>query len=89
MVKLLFGLLLVLLVSIQYQLWVVDDGATATVRLQHSLAHLQNKTTTLRSKNNRIEHEIRLIRDDSGQIKAHARTDLGMIQADETFYRFK
>ena len=78
-------ILAVLLLLLQYDLW-VGDGSIANVwRLQQSLEVQQAENQKLRERNAALEAEVRDLKQGMEAIEARARNELGMIRKDETF----
>jgi cell division protein FtsB len=79
--------LLVALVLLQYRIWVCDDGLRGVERLQHAVASQQKLNTQLTERNSRLEAEVEDLKSGTAAIDELARSDLGMIGPDETFYQ--
>jgi len=77
-------LLLVLLV-LQYRLW-VGDGSLAEVRaLREEIDTQQKELDQLRSRNQTLEAEVLDLREGLGALEERARSELGMIKDGEMF----
>lgn len=82
-----FGLLIALLLVLQYRLW-VGQGSLAEVRdLQNQLARKSAELTELRQTNDALSAELDSLRNDDAAVEARARYELGMIREDETYFQ--
>ena len=88
MFRLLVVLLLAMVGAVQYRLWVSDDGLAAVKRLETKVAWQQAENRRLRSRNDRLEAEVRDLKAGLEAIEERARRELGMVAEDETFYQF-
>ncbi len=85
--RLLIGVLLVLLVLLQYRLW-VGKGSLAEVRaLERQLAEQQARITALEARNRALRAEVESLRKDDDAIEARARSELGLIRDGETYFQ--
>jgi cell division protein FtsB len=75
-----------MLLGLQARLWVADDGVRSRQRLQLAAetAHAENRQLALR--NAELDAEVQDLKSGTAAIEARARTTLGMIQPDETFF---
>ena len=78
------GLLLVLL---QYRLWLADDGFRAVWGLDRSVAEQGEENEALAERNERLAAEVRDLKQGLDAVEEIARNDLGMIVEGETFYQ--
>lgn len=85
--KWLAAALAVALILLQYRIWVSDDGLRGVRRLQHAVAAQQALNATLIQRNTRLEAEVEDLKSGTAAIDELARSDLGMIGPDETFYQ--
>jgi cell division protein FtsB len=83
-------ILLLLVVSLQYKLWLSDVGHVGAQRLQAQLDAEARRAEQLETRNRRLMAEVVALRNgpEDGYIavEARARMDLGMIRAGEIFY---
>jgi cell division protein FtsB len=85
-IKILLAGLVILLLLLQYRLW-VDEGSLAEVwGLQRAIDAQQIENRELRERNEALRAEIKDLKSGSEAIEERARNDLGMIKKDETFY---
>ncbi len=79
-------ILLVLLVLLQYRLW-VGDGSLAEVWQLHRQAEAQKaENDQLEERNQTLDAEVKDLKQGQAAIEERAREELGMIRDDETFY---
>ena len=85
--RLLIGVLMVLLILLQYRLW-VGKGSLAEVRaLERQLAEQQARITALEARNQALRAEVESLRKDDDAIEARARSELGLIRDGETYFQ--
>lgn len=85
--KWLAAALAVALILLQYRIWISDDGLRGVGRLQHAVAAQQALNATLIQRNTRLEAQVEDLKSGTAAIDELARSDLGMIGPDETFYQ--
>ena len=88
MAKLLGGVLIVVLLALQYRLWVGEQGLAAVRHLQAAVETQDAENRALEARNRRLEAEVGDLKDGLEAIEERARRELGMIRKDETFYQF-
>ena len=71
---------------LQYQLWVTPKGVREVLRLNGEIAAQQDENETLTRRNALLDAEVSDLRGGLIAIEERARTDLGMIRAEETFF---
>ena len=82
-----FGLLLFLLVMLQFRLW-VGEGSVAEVReLKRQIAAQQRELAQLQQRNEALRAEVQSLKEDDAAIEARARRELGMIREGETYFQ--
>lgn len=83
--RLLFLVLLVLLVLIQYPLWLGKGGWFTVWDLQKQIAAQHDTNEGLRARNAALEAEVRDLKTGVGAIEERARSELGMMREGEVF----
>jgi len=78
------GLALLLL---QYRLWLSDDGVREVRRLDSAVAQQQAQNGQLIERNRQLAAEVRDLKSGVAALEERARSDLGMIANNETFYQ--
>jgi cell division protein FtsB len=86
-VKILAAALAVVLILLQYRIWISDDGLRGVDRLQRAVAAQQKLNATLTERNSRLAAEVQDLKSGTAAIEELARSDLGMIGPNETFYQ--
>lgn len=85
--KYLTVLLIGLLIVLQIRLW-RGDGSLAQVRhLRQEISVEQEKVTALKERNQTLEAEVQDLKNRLSALEERARSDLGMIRKNETFYQ--
>lgn len=84
--KILPVVLLLILLLLQYRLW-VGDGSLAELRqLEAQLEVQQQENETLLQRNTLLENEVLDLKNGLDAVEERARSELGMIREGETFY---
>lgn len=79
--------LAVALILLQYRLWVSEDGWREVWGLGRSMESQQEENRRLEERNQRLEAEVRDLKEGTEAAEEIARSDLGMIGAGETLYQ--
>jgi len=79
--------LLTLVLILQYRLWVSDSGMREVWRLRREVAAQQNINEQLKERNRTLAGEVQDLKKGKSAIEERARTDLGMIGTNETFFQ--
>jgi cell division protein FtsB len=79
--------LVIVLLGLQYRLWLGDDGARSLSRLRHSVAEQTAENRDLLQRNEQLKAEVKDLKEGLSALEERARNDLGMIGAAETFYQ--
>ena len=83
--RILVAILLVLLLVLQYDLW-VGEGSLATVwHLQKTIDTQEQENRYLKERNETLAAEVKDLKTGLDAIEERARNDLGMIKEGETF----
>ena len=85
--KYLAATLAVLVVALQYPLWLGKGGWTRVRELERSVAQQRDTNARLKARNDALDAEVRDLKQGTGAIEEHARLELGMIRGDEVFYQ--
>ncbi len=80
-------MLAILTLVLQGQLWLSDDGYRKTRDLRDAVAAQRLENTDLRERNAALDAEVVNLKQSLDAAEERARTDLGMIGPDETFYQ--
>lgn len=84
--KVLVVLALLLFVSLQYHLWLGEGGVLHVRELQGMVAMQKDENTRLVERNRQLMAEVKDLKNGLEAIEEHARSDLGLVKKDETFY---
>lgn len=82
------AILLLVLLQLQYRLWVGEGSFAHINELKNGIAEQRAVNRRLRSRNDMLELEINGLKNGLTGIEAKARSELGMIKEGETFYMF-
>lgn len=80
-------ILLALLLLLQYTLWFGQGGLVRVWSLNEQVAVQERENAKLRERNRALEAEVLDLKQGLAAVEERARTDLGMIKKDETFYQ--
>ena len=86
--KLLLVALVALLLALQYRLWFGGGSVQELWRLHEEARTTRTEMLGLRERNRALVAEVADLKSGLDAVEERARTDLGMIDADETFYQF-
>ncbi|MET0067847.1 MAG: cell division protein FtsB [Candidatus Thiodiazotropha sp.] len=81
------ALLLLLLVFLQYRLWVGEGSLAEVNNLKVEIEALQQELVGLRKRNRALQAEVEDLRSGQAATEERARSELGMIKEGETFYQ--
>jgi len=73
--------------GLQADLWLSDDGYRKTLRLREAVAEQRELNASLRERNAALDAEVINLKEGRDAAEERARTDLGMIGREETFYQ--
>ncbi|HEV2229490.1 MAG TPA: cell division protein FtsB [Steroidobacteraceae bacterium] len=85
--KWLAAALAVVLLLLQYRIWVSDTGVRQVKRLKQAVAAQQVEDAQLAERNRQLAAEVRDLKTGMAALEERARSDLGMIARNETFYQ--
>jgi cell division protein FtsB len=74
-----------LLLLIQFPLWLGKGGWLRAWDLDQQVVAAQKKDLELKARNDKLESEVRDLKEGTGAIEERARYELGMIKEDEIF----
>ena len=81
------AVLLVFVLGLQYRLWVSDGGMREVWRMRDEVASQQAENEKLKERNRTLVAEVQDLKQGKTAIEERARTDLGMIGSNESFYQ--
>jgi cell division protein FtsB len=85
--RIVIAVLLVCALALQWRVWVGDNGMQEVWRLREQVAMQHGENERLQERNRTMLAEVKDLRDGKTAIEERARTDLGMVGNNETFYQ--
>ena len=85
--KWLAGALLSVVLLLQYRLWLSDDGVRELARLSEAVDHQKAENAELEARNDQLVAEVADLKAGMAAIEERARSELGMIGRNETFFQ--
>ena len=79
--------LLVIVLLLQYRLWLSSDGVQELSRLSSAVDKQQAENSELSARNGQLVAEVADLKAGMAAIEERARSELGMIGRNETFYQ--
>ncbi len=79
--------LLAVVLLLQYRLWVSDSGMREVWRLRREVAAQQDINAQLKERNRTLTAEVQDLKKGKSAVEERARTDLGMVGSNETFFQ--
>jgi cell division protein FtsB len=86
-VKWFAGALLAALLLLQYRVWFSGDGVGEVLRLRTAVAAQQADNQRLSDRNRQLAAEVRDLKQGFSALEERARSDLGMVGNNETFFQ--
>jgi cell division protein FtsB len=86
-IRIVAGLLIVALLALQYRLWLSPNGMRDLWRTNAAIEAQAEENARLTERNRTLAAEVRDLKEGRAAIEERARTDLGMIGANETFFQ--
>ena len=86
MKKVFLSVLMVLLIFLQYRLWIDKEGFRMFRELQQLVKTEKTANQALVLRNNQFDVQVRALKHEPDALEEHARLELGMIKKGETFY---
>jgi len=85
--KWLAAALAVAILLLQYRIWLSEDGVRQVTRLHQAVAAQRAENEQLAERNRQLAAEVRDLKTGLDALEERARSDLGMIARNETFYQ--
>ena len=79
--------LLIVLVLLQYRLWLSGSGVRALAPLKAAVAAQSTENSRLAERNRELAAEVHDLKNGMTALEERARSELGMIGSNETFYQ--
>jgi cell division protein FtsB len=84
--KWLVAVLVVILLYLQFRLWIGDGSYAHLANLKSEIAQQQAENARLRERNRALTAEVMALKNEEDALEERARNDLGMIKKGETFF---
>lgn len=75
------------LLMLQYRVWFSTDGVSEVMRLRKAVAAQQGDNERLSARNRQLAAEVRDLKQGYSALEERARSDLGMVANNETFFQ--
>ncbi|MGD2052879.1 MAG: cell division protein FtsB [Gammaproteobacteria bacterium] len=85
--KLIVAILFVLLIWLQYKLWLGAGGIPEVLELEQEIDAVQSEVDTLQERNKALDAEVMDLKKGIEAIEERARSEMGMIKKDEIYYQ--
>lgn len=85
--SLLIIVLIVAIIFLQYRLWFQPGGLSDVLALKRQIAIREQDNQKLKKANEDLLFQIKRLQNSQDNTEARARSELGMIKKDETFYQ--
>ena len=85
--KALIVLLVSLLALVQFRLWVGEESLAEVWRLRQAIELQSSENVLFKSRNQRLEAEVRDLKNGLEAVEERARLELGMIRKDEIYFQ--
>lgn len=80
-------LLVVILVLLQYRLWLSHDGLPSLLRLHQAVEKQRIDNAELKERNQVLAAEVQDLKSGLDALEERARSELGMVKPGETFFQ--
>jgi cell division protein FtsB len=77
----------VVIAVLQYRLWLSDSGVRELARMQDAVTQQHSQNTVLVERNRQLAAEVRDLKTGMAALEERARSELGMIASNETYYQ--
>ncbi len=81
-----FWLLLAIFITLQFRLWVGEGGISDIWALREAIERQERENHLIEQRNLRLRAEVDSLKNGLTAVEERARTRLGMIKEDETFF---
>jgi len=79
--------LLIVVVLLQSRIWISRDGVSEVARLRAAVATQQSENERLAERNRELAAEVHDLKNGLAALEERARSELGMIGSNETYYQ--
>jgi len=81
------AVLAVLVLVLQYRIWIARDGAREVLQLRDAVTAQHDQNERLQQRNRQLGAEVRDLKQGFGALEERARSELGLIARNETYYQ--
>lgn len=85
--KIIALVLLVLLIWLQYKIWLQDGGIPEIVQLEQEVEQVNIEVKRLQERNQSLDAEVKDLKKGLDAIEERARSEMGMIKEGEIYYQ--
>ena len=85
--KIIVFVLLVLLIWLQYKIWLQDGGIPEVIQLQQEIEEVKTEVGKLQERNSSLDAEVKDLKKGLDAIEERARSEMGMIKEGEIYYQ--
>ncbi len=85
--KIIAFVLLVLLIWLQYKIWLQDGGIPEVIQLQQEVEEVKTEVQRLHERNSSLDAEVKDLKKGLDAIEERARSEMGMIKEGEIYYQ--
>ncbi len=82
------GGLFLLVLLLQYRLWLAEGGIAEAMQLKARIEREQAVNAELQARNSALERQVLELQTGNKELEARAREDLGLVKGDEIYYQF-
>ena len=87
--RILFWILVIIFFSLQLRLWIGDGSLAEVWHLNSAIEQQSRENHLLEERNKRLRAEVKDLKEGTDAVEERARTQLGMVKEDETFFLIK
>jgi cell division protein FtsB len=77
----------VVIAILQYRLWLSDSGVRELTRMHEAVTQQRTQNSALVERNRQLAAEVRDLKTGMAALEERARSELGMIAGNETYYQ--
>ena len=85
--RIILASLIVLIVALQYSVWLGDFGYIRLNQLRGTVSSQEHENKLLEQRNLHLQAEVVDLKEGTAALEERARSQLGMIKENETFYQ--
>jgi cell division protein FtsB len=81
------AILAALVLVLQYRIWIARDGVREVLQLRDAVAAQRTENERLQDRNRQLAAEVRDLKQGFAALEEQARSELGLISSNETYYQ--